>query len=83
MARPPFGAKLGTGLGAALIGWILGMGGYIGGVAIQPHAAVLAIKYLFLQIPLALLVAQFILLLFYKLDKEYPSIVADLQQRRG
>ncbi len=78
-----FGAKLGTGLGAALIGWTLGMGGYIGGVAIQPHAAVLAIKYLFLQIPLALLVAQFILLLFYKLDKEYPSIVADLQQRRG
>jgi GPH family glycoside/pentoside/hexuronide:cation symporter len=78
-----FGTKLGTGLGAALIGWTLGMGGYVGGVAIQPPAAVLAIKYLFLQIPLALLVVQFILLLFYKLDKEYPAIVADLQQRRG
>ena len=32
--------------------------------------------------PIALTVIQLVVLLFYKLDKEYPSILADLQARQ-
>jgi GPH family glycoside/pentoside/hexuronide:cation symporter len=78
-----FGSKLGTGLGAVLIGWVLGLGGYVGGSVTQSHAAEQAIKSLFLYIPLALLVGQLILLWFYHLDKEYPAIIAELQRRRA
>ena len=78
-----FGTKLGTGLGAALIGWVLGLGGYVGGTVTQSHATEQAIKSLFLYIPLALLFVQLILLWLYKLDKEYPAIMVELQRRRG
>ncbi|MBN2910020.1 MFS transporter [Polycladomyces sp. WAk] len=78
-----FGTKVGTGLGSALIGWILALGGYVGGSATQTDSALLAIKALFIYIPLAIGVIQFVLLLFYKLDKEYPLIIQELHQRRG
>jgi GPH family glycoside/pentoside/hexuronide:cation symporter len=76
-----FGGKVGAGLGVALIGWILAMGGYVGGEATQSVAAIGSIKTLFLYIPAMVTVLQFILLWFYKLDKEYPKIVEELHQR--
>jgi GPH family glycoside/pentoside/hexuronide:cation symporter len=38
-----FGFKVEGGLGAAIIGWVLSIGGYIGGAAMQPESAVLDI----------------------------------------
>lgn len=78
-----FGTKLGTGLGAALVGWVLGLGGYIGGAVVQTTSAQFAVKSLFLYVPLVLLVLQLILLWAYKLDQEYPTIIAELQQRKA
>lgn len=76
-----FGMKAGTGLGLALIGWLLGIGGYVGGLKEQPLLANQMIIALNLYIPLVLTVLQMILLYFFKIDKLYPTILADLQKR--
>jgi len=78
-----FGFKVGGGLGAAIIGWVLSFGGYVGGSAVQPESAVFAIQSLYIYIPLILTVVQILVLLLYKLDKEYPQILADLNAKRN
>ncbi|MDE5414480.1 MFS transporter [Alkalihalobacterium chitinilyticum] len=78
-----FGIKIGTGIGLALIGWLLGIGGYLGGAAEQPALAIHMILALNIYIPLALAVVQIILLLMFKIDKEYPTILAELQRRKS
>jgi GPH family glycoside/pentoside/hexuronide:cation symporter len=74
--------KISVGLGNVLVGWMLGLGGYVSGAAVQPGPAMLAIKVMFLHLPMVLLLAVGLILWVYKLDKEYPSIVADLKARR-
>ncbi|MBS4206666.1 MFS transporter [Bacillus sp. FJAT-50079] len=75
------GQKLGVGLGVALMGWILSLNGYVGGQTTQSESALFAIEAIFIYIPIVVFVAQIILLFFYKLDKEYPRIIKDLQNR--
>jgi GPH family glycoside/pentoside/hexuronide:cation symporter len=77
------GNKLAVGLGAALLGWILGLSGYVGGAAVQPPSAMFALKLMFLYVPLAVLVVTALILSVYKLDKEYPAIAVELKQRRA
>lgn len=77
-----FGFKVGGGLGAAIIGWVLAAGGYVGGAAQQTASAVFAIQSLYIYIPMILTAAQIALLLLYKLDQEYPRILAELDERR-
>ncbi|MCF3944121.1 MFS transporter [Oceanobacillus alkalisoli] len=77
------GTKIGTGIGAASVGWILSFGGYVGGQAIQSDTAIFAINALFLYLPIVTFVLLVLLLSFYKLDKEYPQIINDLRARKG
>lgn len=77
-----FGMKMGAGLGGALIGWSLAFGGYAGGLEIQTDTAMTVILALNIHIPLFLAIVQAILMWMYKLDKQYPQILADLQQRK-
>ncbi|SEN39374.1 glycoside/pentoside/hexuronide:cation symporter, GPH family [Mesobacillus persicus] len=77
-----FGIKVGTGLGLALIGWLLGFGGYVGGAAEQSALSIQMILALNLYIPLGLAVLQLILMFLFKLDKEYPVVLAELQKRK-
>jgi glycoside/pentoside/hexuronide:cation symporter, GPH family len=65
-----------------LIGWLLGFGGYVGGAAEQSDLAIQMILVLNLHLPLALAVLQLILLYLFKLDKEYPTVLAELQKRK-
>jgi len=76
------GQKIGIGIGSASVGWILSLGGYIGGQAVQSESAITAIFTIFIYLPMAIFIAQIILLYFYKLDKEYPQIVNDLKLRK-
>lgn len=78
-----FGQKIGNGLSTVLLGAVLSIGGYVGTAATQTTSAITAIKAGYIYIPIALTVVQFVVLLFYKLDKEYPSILADLQKRQN
>ncbi|MBU3184555.1 MFS transporter [Clostridium estertheticum] len=76
-----FGFKVGGGLGAAMIGWILSAGGYVASSNVQSASAIFAIKSLYIYLPMILTVIQIAILLLYKLDKEYPSILQDLIDR--
>lgn len=75
------GTKIGTGLGTAVVGWVLAYGGYMGSADVQTASALNAIKFLSIYMPIGLAVIQIVILLFYKLDKEFPSILEDLHKR--
>lgn len=78
-----FGQKIGTGLGTAALGWILAAGNYNGTAAIQPDSAIFAIKALFLYLPLVITVIVLIIwYLFMGIDKIYPTVKKELQERR-
>lgn len=78
-----FGQKIGTGLGTAALGWILAAGNYDGMAAVQPDSAILAIKSLFLYLPMAITIVVLIIwYLFMGIDKIYPRVRKELDERR-
>lgn len=76
-----FGSKIGSGIGASLIGWLLAAG-YKAALEVQPASVDTAIFAFGIYIPLALFIIMFILLKKYDLEKRYPEIVAELQKRK-
>ncbi|EJQ43549.1 sugar (Glycoside-Pentoside-Hexuronide) transporter [Bacillus cereus BAG6X1-2] len=78
-----FGIKVGSGLGLALIGWLLGYGGYVGGASKQTSLALQMIIALNIYIPLALAIIMILLLLLFNLDKQYSTILAELYKRKS
>lgn len=82
-AASGFGGKIGTGLGSALIGWVLAWGMYNGTASVQPHSAIISILAITIWIPGILLVLLYVLLHFYDLDKRYPAIVKELEERKA
>lgn len=77
-----FGSKIGSGIGASLIGWLLAAAGYNAALEVQPASVDTAIFAFGIYIPLALFVIMFILLLKNDLEKRYPEIVAELQKKK-
>ena len=75
-----FGQKFGSGIAAAALGWLLTLSGYVGGAVNQTGSAINTIKVLFTYVPLTLYGIAVIVLLFYKLDKEYVRILEDLNK---
>lgn len=78
-----FGMKVGTGIGGALIGWLLAYGGYVGALEVQGDSAVTMIMVLNIHLPFVLTVLQALLLWMYKLDREYPTILKELAARKA
>lgn len=76
-----FGAKVGAGLAPAVALGILGAAGYNGVAAEQATKAIDAINFLYLYLPLPVLIVIPIIYLFYKLDKIYPQVMSDLEKR--
>jgi GPH family glycoside/pentoside/hexuronide:cation symporter len=77
------GIKIGTGFGSAFIGWGLALGGYVGGQAVQPDSALFMINVLFIYLPIIISILMIVLLLLFKLDKEYPQILRELKERNS
>ena len=75
------GQKVGSGIGSAVLGWVLAAFGFVSSSVSQPASAISGIRVIFLYVPLAVFAAMFVILLFYKLDKEYDGIVKDLEKR--
>jgi len=75
--------KVSIGIGNAFVGFLLGRSGYVAGNPIQSASALLAIKSMFLHIPLLLTITMGLILWFYGLEKQYPIILADLERRRA
>lgn len=65
------------GLSGLLINW----GGYVGGMQTQTANALLAIRCMYLYIPMICIVISMIIMLFYNLDGIYPQIAASLKER--
>ena len=78
-----FGAKVGMGIGGAVALGIIGAAGYDGLAAVQTEAAIYAIKQVYLVLPIPFLVLIPIFYGFYKLDKIYPKVMEDLEEREG
>lgn len=76
-----FGYKIGNGIGSALLGLILEVGGYVGTAATQTASALVSIKICFVWIPIIIYVLGLIIMKFYHLDKEFDGIIADLKER--
>ncbi|WP_411250461.1 glycoside-pentoside-hexuronide (GPH):cation symporter [Priestia filamentosa] len=77
-----FGEKVGTGIGGMVLGALMGLAGYVGGQAEQTVSALTSIKFLFIHVPIILSILSIILLYFYKLDKKYPTIIKELNERK-
>lgn len=76
-----FGIKIGTGLAAAMIGWILALGSYDGALEKQANSAITSILVLTVYLPLVIFVLTYICLRKYDLDEKYPQIVKELEER--
>lgn len=76
-----FGYKIGNGIGSALLGMILELGGYVGTAATQTASALTSIKICFVWIPIAVYVIGLVIMKFYHLDKEFSGIIEDLKKR--
>lgn len=67
--------NIGMGLGSAMLGWLLSLGGYDGSLTIQPDSAITMIRLLYSFIPMILLGITFIASRkFAKLDKMVVEI---------
>ncbi|MDE6621840.1 MAG: glycoside-pentoside-hexuronide (GPH):cation symporter [Lachnospiraceae bacterium] len=62
------GVKLGGGIGSAVVGWLLAIGGFDGAAAIQPESAVNMIFFMYAVIPI--IFGLFMALLIYLLKVE-------------
>ncbi|GGI65189.1 MFS transporter [Enterococcus alcedinis] len=78
-----FGYKVGNGLGSALLGVILSLGGYAGQATVQSAQALISINFVFWVLPIAINMVILLVLFFYKLDGEFEGMVADLNQRKN
>ena len=74
--------KLGNGLGTAVFSAVLSCLAYDGSKEVQTQAVISGVTAVFKWVPLVVLVLQLILLFAYKLDKIYPDIIKDLENRR-
>ncbi|MEK3748607.1 MFS transporter [Paenibacillus sp. FSL E2-8871] len=78
-----FGVKVGMGLGGALGGVILSMGGYVANSTAQSESALAAISFNYLWAPIICQIIMITLLLFYRLDKDQPVMIRELEERRN
>jgi GPH family glycoside/pentoside/hexuronide:cation symporter len=79
-AASSFCMKVGSGIGTAALGWILGAGGFDGAAAVQTSGALAAINTSFAWVPVITTVIAVVCMVVFDLDKHYDDAVADLQQ---
>lgn len=77
------GSKLGGGLMSAAFGWILGWAGYDGLLTVQLDTTLRTISALFVWGPVIVWGVTAVILLFHRLEKEYPAIMKELAEREA
>lgn len=76
-------SKIGTAVGAGVIGVLMGLAGYDGSAAVQAGSANVMIIVLYSVVPAILCLVQFILLKVYDIDKYLPQIRAELEVKHN
>ena len=79
-AASSFCMKVGSGVGTASLGWVLGAGGFDSALATQSAAAVTAINWSFAWIPSITMIIAVVCLILFDLDKYYNRVVDDLSK---
>ena len=74
--------KVGSGLASILIGFVMGIGGYNGDLAVQSQSAQISIIVLYAGVPVITHTAMFFLMKSYNIDKEMPKVRAELEERK-
>lgn len=77
-----FLGKVAQAAAGGISGLLLSWGGYQGGAAVQTVNALTAIRAMYLYIPMIMLVCSIVTMLFYNLDKIYPKIKMELEERQ-
>lgn len=77
-----FGQKVGAGLGSAMLGWALAIGGFDAAAAVQTESAKNSILAVFTYIPFVLQIIILILSVLYTVEKQMPQIREDLLKKR-
>lgn len=77
-----FGIKIGASLAGMVSAMVLKAGGYVEQAMEQTPSAVQAVITNYIWLPVVMYVIIIVLQMFYKLDKQYPQIKAELDQRR-
>ncbi len=81
---PHFANKVASGIAVSLAGFIMGAAGYDGTLAVQSESAMNAINLSYNVLPtILMLVMVFIIVVFYNIDNELPTVKADLEARRS
>jgi len=75
------GIKLGSGLGSAILGWLLSFGGYVGSAATQTAGAISMIKILYVLVPTILALVMIGLLSLLKVEKANQTL--DSERDKG
>ena len=83
MSANSFGSKFGTAIGTALCSWVLAWTGYNGEAEVQSASAITGISIVYVVLPIALNIICIIVALFYTLEKQYPTIIRELEERRN
>lgn len=68
-----FAAKIGQGIAAVSVGFVMALGGYIGSQAEQSASAIFSIRSLYSLIPAAICMLMLIALHFYDIEKKMES----------
>lgn len=71
------GMKLGSGLGAALVGWILAAAGYVGTAGVQTEGALSAIKFIYGALPVIITVLLVVMCWRQKVVQENETLVSE------
>lgn len=77
-AASSFCMKVGSGIGTAALGWILGAGGF--NVDPTSSSAIMSINVACIWIPVITGIIGIVCMCFFDLDKNYSKIVEDLAQ---
>lgn len=78
-----FLGKVAQAAAGGISGLLLAWGNYDNTAAVQSAEALIAIKGMYLYIPMILLVCSVVTMHFYTLDKQFPQIQAELEARRA
>lgn len=81
-AASSFCMKVGSGVGTAVLGWILARGNFDSALEVQASAAISSINAAFIWIPIITNVIGIVCLMFFDLDKIYDRIVKELEERQ-
>lgn len=81
-AASGFGGKIGSGIGASIVGWSLAIANYNGLAEVATPAVRQAIFAIGIYIPLVLFIVMFILLLKFDLEAKLPAMKEEIAARK-